>query len=180
MRTEKIVWGLILIFTGSVFLLQNFNIIEFHWAAVWRFWPVIFILIGANMLLSRFGNKSTAPYLIGGVTVTMLALIAYQGSQPRADRSFGWFKYENDHRDRRDDVESSGVSSTFTETYDGSKRASLNIQGGATSYRLNDTTSNLFEADVNQHFGRYTLNKLLLTLWKCLISGCGIKSKAGV
>lgn len=156
MRTEKIVWGLILIFIGSIFLLQNFNIIEFYWGAVWRFWPIIFILIGANMLLSRFGNKSTAPYLIGGITVIVLALIAYQGSRPRADRSFGWFKHENDSKEDR---KSWGESSTFTESYDGAKRASLNIQGGATSYRLNDTTSNLFEAVVQQHFGKYTLNK---------------------
>jgi hypothetical protein len=77
MKTEKIVWGFILIFTGSIFLLENFNLIEFYWSSVWRFWPVIFILIGANMLLSRFGNKSAAPYMIGAITILTLGLIAY-------------------------------------------------------------------------------------------------------
>lgn len=156
MRSEKIVWGLILIFVGSIFMLENFNIIEFYWSAVWRFWPVIFILIGANMLLSRFGNKSTTPYLIGGITLAVLALVAFQGSQPRKDRAFEWFRYDNDSKDDR---KSWGESNTFTESYSGAKRASLNIQGGATSYRLNDSTSNLFEAVVKQHFGNYTLNK---------------------
>lgn len=156
MRTDKIVWGLILIFIGSVFLLENFNVIDFYWSAAWRFWPVIFILIGANMLLSKFGNKSTIPYLIGGITITMLALIAYQGSRPRMDRAMGWLRQD---KESREDRKSWSESSTFTESYGGAKRASLNIQGGATSYRLNDTTSNLFEANVKQHFGRYTLNK---------------------
>lgn len=158
MKTEKIVWGLILIFIGSIFLLENFNVIDFYWSAVWRFWPVIFILIGANMLFSRFGNKSTAPYLIGGITITILALIAVQGTEPRNERTFRLFRHENNSREDRS---SWGESSTFTETYNGSKRASLNIQGGATSYRLKDTTSNLFEADVKQHFGKYTLNKTI-------------------
>jgi hypothetical protein len=159
MKTEKIVWGLILIFIGSIFLLENFNQIEFYWSSVWRFWPVIFILIGANMLLSRFGNKSAAPYIIGAITILTLGLIAYQGTRP--DRGRGWmnFKYENNNDE---DNDSSGANTNFTETYDGSKNARLNISGGATSFRLTDTTSNLFEASTMRQFGRFTLNKSVI------------------
>lgn len=156
MKTGKIVWGIILIFIGSIFLLENFNVLEFYWSAVWRFWPVVFILIGANMLLSRFGNEVYAPYLIGSITIITLALIAYQGTRPHANRGWVRFKHESRHDWQND---SGDTSSTFTEPYSGTKRARLNIQGGATSYRLSDSTSNLFEAVVNQHFGRYTLTK---------------------
>ncbi|MDP3468768.1 MAG: DUF5668 domain-containing protein [Daejeonella sp.] len=157
MKTEKIVWGLILIFTGSIFLLENFDLIEFYWSSVWRFWPVIFILIGANMLLSRFGNKAAVPYMIGAITILTLGLIAYQGTRP--DRGRGWlnFKHDNDKEQN-----AWGASTTFTETYDGSKNARLNIQGGATSFRLTDTTSNLFEASLKRQFGRFTLNKTVI------------------
>jgi hypothetical protein len=159
MKTERIVWGLILIFTGSIFLLENFNQIDFYWSSVWRFWPVIFILIGANMLLSRFGNKSAAPFIIGLITIITLGLITYQGTRP--DEGRGWlnFKYENDNDE---DSDSSGANTNFTETYDGSKNASLNISGGATSFRLTDTTSNLFEASTMRQFGRFTLNKSVI------------------
>jgi len=157
MKTERIVWGLILIFTGSIFLLENFNQIEFYWSSVWRFWPVLFILIGANMLLSRFGNKSAAPYIIGAITILTLGLIAYQGTRP--DEGRGWMNFKNDNGEDRNDW---GNSTTFTETYDGSKNARLNIQGGATSFRLTDTTSNLFEASIMRQFGRFTLNKSVI------------------
>lgn len=159
MKTEKIVWGLILIFIGSVFLLENFNLIDFYWSSVWRFWPVIFILIGADMLLSRFGNKAAVPYVIAAITILTLGLIAYQATRPQKEGSWFSFKYENDRNDNPDDW---ATANTFTEIYEGSKNARLNIQGGATSFILKDTTSNLFEASLNQQFGNYTLNKTLI------------------
>jgi hypothetical protein len=157
MKTERIVWGLILIFTGSIFLLENFNQIDFYWSSVWRFWPVIFILIGANMLLSRFGNKSAAPYIIGLITIITLGLIAYQGTRP--DNGISWLNFKNDINEDPDEWNN---STTFTETYDGSENAQLNIQGGATSFRLTDTTSNLFEASIMRQIGRFTLNKSVI------------------
>ncbi len=159
MKTEKIVWGLILIFVGSIFLLENFNLIEFYWSSVWRFWPVIFILIGANMLLSRFANKAAAPYMIGAITIGTLGLIAYQGTRSDGERAWLNFKYE---RDNDNDHEAWGANTTFSETYEGYKDARLNIQGGATSFRLTDTTSNLFEASLKQRFGRFNLNKTVI------------------
>ena len=157
MKIERIVWGLILIFTGSIFLLENFNQIDFYWSSVWRFWPVIFILIGANILLSRFGNKSAAPYIIGLITIITLGLIAYQGTRP--DNGISWLNFKNDINEDPDEWNN---STTFTETYDGSENAQLNIQGGATSFRLTDTTSNLFEASIMRQIGRFTLNKSVI------------------
>lgn len=163
MKTEKIIWGLILIFIGSIFLLDNFGVIDFYWSSVWRFWPVIFILIGANMLFSRFGNPTTAPILAAGITIITLVFIGYQGSNPRNDRN--WFHYNfdrNDRNDREDDSTWSGTSA-FSEPFTaGTVRAKLNIQGGATSYRLDDTTSNLFVADIDQKYGRFTLDKTVI------------------
>ncbi len=162
MKTEKIIWGLILIFTGSIFLLDNFGVINFYWGSIWRFWPVIFILIGANMLFSRFGNRTTAPILAASITIITLVFIGYQGSQPRSDRSWFHFKYDRNNRNEGVDSNWSGTSS-FTEPFTvGTLRAQLNIQGGATSYRLDDTTSNLFDADIDQKYGRFTLDKTTL------------------
>lgn len=156
MKTGKIVWGLIYIFIGSIFLLDNFNVIDFYWVSVWRFWPVIFILIGTNMLLSRFGNQKVVPALVAAITLVALALIGYQGSRPNDDSRWISFQFDN---------EDSGNDSTlytpnyFIEPYGGTKRAELTIQGGATSFKLQDTTSSLFEADVKRQFAKYTLTK---------------------
>jgi hypothetical protein len=159
MKTEKIIWGLILIFIGSVFMLDNFNIIDFYWGSVWRFWPIIFILIGANMLFSRLENKTTGPILVASVTIIVLAFIGYQGSVPSSDR--GWMHFKSDNHKRNKDSNWNAVSS-FSEPYTGTKAAKLNIQGGATVYELADSTSNLFQADVKEPYGGYTLDKTTL------------------
>ncbi len=161
MKTEKIIWGLILIFIGSIFLLENLGVIEFYWRSVWRFWPVIFILIGANMLFSRFGNRTLAPILAATITILTLVFIGYQGSQPRSDRNWFHFKYHRGDRNERHGA-MSGTSS-FTEPFTaGTLRAKLNIQGGATSFKLDDTTSNLFDAETDQKDGRFTLERTLI------------------
>ena len=47
-KGNSLVWGVILIIFGFIFLLDQFNVDI--WDAVWRFWPVILIIWGANKL----------------------------------------------------------------------------------------------------------------------------------
>ena len=47
-KGNSLVWGIILIIFGFLFLLDQFDIDV--WRAVWRFWPVILIVWGANKL----------------------------------------------------------------------------------------------------------------------------------
>jgi len=161
MKTEKVIWGLILIFIGAVFLLNNFGVIDFYWGSVWRFWPIIFILIGANMLFSRMAN-STGTILSVVLTLAALLFIGYQGTRPTESRlGRSWFRFDHHDRDTgRNDETSWTSTNTFTEAFaPNTKRAELNIKGGATSYKLDDTTANLFDAEVKQHSGNYTLEK---------------------
>ena len=158
-------WGLILIFIGAVFLLNNFGVINFYWGSVWRFWPIIFILTGANMLFSRL-NSSTGTILSVSLTLVALIFLGYQGTrEPEHRIGRSWFKFnhddwDRDSRDTKEDNANWATSNTFTELYSGNvKRAELNIKGGATSYRLDDTTSKLFNAEVKRNFGNYTLEK---------------------
>lgn len=160
MKTEKVMWGLILIFIGSVFLLNNFGVINFSWGSVWRFWPIIFILTGANMLFSRL-NNSAGSILSVSLTLIALIFIGYQGTRPQTGtggRSWRFDYKENDKVSKND--ADWGTSNTFTEPFTSNiSRAELNIKGGATSYKLTDTTSNLFDAEVKQNFGNYALEK---------------------
>jgi hypothetical protein len=47
-KSGSLVWGVILIAFGVLFLLDQFNIDV--WDAVWRFWPVVLIVWGADKL----------------------------------------------------------------------------------------------------------------------------------
>jgi hypothetical protein len=47
-KSNSLVWGIILVLFGFIFLLDQFHIDV--WDAVWRFWPVVLIIWGANKL----------------------------------------------------------------------------------------------------------------------------------
>lgn len=160
MKTEKVIWGLTLVFVGVLLLLQNLGYINFYWPVIFRFWPIILILVGANLLFSRDESIASKVSLI---LLTMLALgfIAYKGITTSSENSHWSFNYNDD--DNNDDEDNHGeddasTSNVFTEEYNESiSRATLNISGGATQYILNDTTSTLFHADVKKSFGNYSL-----------------------
>lgn len=152
MKTGYIIRGLILIFLGSVILLDNLNIIDFYWSSVWRFWPVIFILIGVNMLVSRMKNKQLAPILVASITVLILGIIGYQGLKPN-DTSWVILK------DGKNKPKLSYKKAYFIESYQGSKNVELNIAGAAGNFDLRDTTQSLFEAEVSQSIGNYSLKR---------------------
>ena len=46
------IFGLIILFVGVVFLLNNFGIVPGDvWHSIWQFWPVLLILLGIRILL---------------------------------------------------------------------------------------------------------------------------------
>ncbi|HCN83039.1 MAG TPA: hypothetical protein DIT07_05375 [Sphingobacteriaceae bacterium] len=152
MKTEKLVWGLILVSIGTILLLDNLGVIDFYWRVIWHYWPVVLILSGINMVFSRNHSKigNIAAVLI---TCVILGFLVYSGlSYSNGDR---W--YNNDfgrpwHGNRTDQ--------TFIESFPaGTGKAELNISGGMTSYKLEETTSNLMEAHVKGSSGIYSLQK---------------------
>jgi hypothetical protein len=47
-RRDSLIWGIILIVVGGIFLLETMHVRIWHY--VWRLWPVVFIVWGANKL----------------------------------------------------------------------------------------------------------------------------------
>ena len=45
---DSLLWGVILIAIGGIFLMETLHVRVWHY--VWRLWPVIFIVWGANKL----------------------------------------------------------------------------------------------------------------------------------
>ena len=51
------IWGIILLFLGIVFLLQALDVLPWGlWGTLWRFWPVLIIIIGLNILLRHYSR----------------------------------------------------------------------------------------------------------------------------
>ncbi len=58
---DSLIWGVILIVIGGIFLLETMHVRVWHY--VWRLWPVVFIVWGANKLyygLKERGQEAPA------------------------------------------------------------------------------------------------------------------------
>ena len=169
MKNDKLIPGMILVMIGAIFLLNNFGYIHFHWYNIWRMWPIFLVIGGVNLVFSH--NKSPwATILKISVVIGGFALILFGNFS----NNRGWWTHahwnvntdgddnnnDGDDNDNSDNGKlSKGTSSgSFTQPFDASiKAARLNISGGINTFRLNDTTNDLFKAETKQFHGRYQL-----------------------
>jgi len=81
------VWGILLLFLGIVFLLQNLNVLPWGlWGTLWHFWPVVIIIIGASILL-RYQNVWLVSALILAMLFACLGITVWQyGAPPPAEK----------------------------------------------------------------------------------------------
>ncbi len=153
MKLDRIMWGIILLFIGGVLLLENLNIIDFHWGSIWRFWPIFLIIAGVNILFSR--NKSQlGGYISIGVLVVMLTVLFVKGQHAPVNETTNHFNLDID------DDNSSTQTQLFDLPFEDdtlAKKTILNISGGGTSYELKDSTDSLFIAKVQKRGGTFSL-----------------------
>ena len=81
------VWGILLLFLGIIFLLQNLNVLPWGlWGTLWHFWPVLIIIIGASILL-RYHNVWLVSTLILAMLFACLGITVWQyGASPPAEK----------------------------------------------------------------------------------------------
>jgi hypothetical protein len=147
-------WGIVLLFIGGVLLLENFNIIDFYWGRVWRFWPIFLIIGGVNVLFSK--SKSQIAGIVSiAILVITLGILFYKGQQPA--RKTVWVDSHTEERDDSDSDDPRDV--TYSQPYadSASVKTILNISGGGTSYDLKGTTDSLIVANVQRKMGNFLL-----------------------
>lgn len=152
MKTDRIMWGIVLLFIGGVLLLENFNIIDFHWGRVWRFWPIFLIIGGVNILFSK--SKSQIAGIISiGILVVTLCILFYKGQQPSHKEV--WVKSHTEERYDSDTPRDVTYSHPYTDS--ASVKNILNLSGGGTSFDLKEATDSLIIANVQRKLGDYVL-----------------------
>jgi len=72
------IWGILLVFIGIIFLLQNFGFLSWTiWRALWRFWPVVLIMAGLGIILRR-SNVWLVSLLMGALLLACLGIAIIQ------------------------------------------------------------------------------------------------------
>jgi hypothetical protein len=170
MKNDRLFSGLVLVIIGTVFLLHNFDVIDFHWTNLFRLWPMFLVIGGINLLLS---NTRTVWATVIKVAVLVVGLGFVLLSNPGKNNQSSPFFYHFDNDDNRnDDADITNTDSDMKKlnmdanTYEkaftpGVKIARLNIGGGATNYILKDTTTGIFKANTRERYGRYNLEQTL-------------------
>jgi hypothetical protein len=75
-RGGSVIWPMVLILAGVIFLLQNFGIVTPQiWSSIGRLWPVILILIGLEIFLSGAGRGIFAVVVILVLAMVIAAVI---------------------------------------------------------------------------------------------------------
>jgi len=73
-------WGVVLLFLGIVFLLQSLDVLPWAlWGTLWRFWPVLIIIVGLGILLGRY-NVWLVSVLIMALLFACLGIAVWQSS----------------------------------------------------------------------------------------------------
>ena len=57
MKTKNIIWGLVLVLIGLLFILKNLDVIYFSWYSIWKLWPMVLVIIGIAILPVKGGIK---------------------------------------------------------------------------------------------------------------------------
>lgn len=157
MNRERLNWGLVLLFIGIMWLLNNTGVISFYWSSLWRFWPVFLIILGVNLLLPKHGVGNAISVI---ATVAVLIFIGFQVSKP--SKIWGGHLNIEERHDGEDwnEADSTGEvkDNNFSSPYNGSiRRANLEIKGGAVEYQMNGEATDLFNAHTRGVFAGHVL-----------------------
>ena len=129
-RYPSLVWPVILISAGVLFLLDNLNVLDIDLWNLWRLWPLLLILAGIDIIFGRrsaLGNILVLVFtlvVVGGVIVVLLTSPDTLGPSSEAGR-----------------VE------TILERVDGVERADLEVNFGAGRLNIDalDDSSSLIQ-----------------------------------
>lgn len=132
---SKITTGIWFIFFGIIILLHNFGVVNFNFYALFKYWPLIIIAIGTNLILQnrKFGTIITS--IINVTICIFLMVIGLTSSEKFSFNKFGNINIEN----RKDTLGlKQVVSLPFT---DDIQEINLEINVGATSLLLDSQPS---------------------------------------
>jgi hypothetical protein len=151
MKFSNIFWGVILIFIGVLFILQNLNVIHFNWIHLWRLWPVILVLWGVSILPAHSLIKVFLTLVVLGGTVYFMVDQTVIWDDPANFKIEKWDDWEFD--------ESTPVSQSFSIPYDDSvSSAMLELDLAAGAFYIDDMTDNLIDFNKKGNKVKYAYN----------------------
>lgn len=165
-------WGIFFVTIGLLFLARNLGWLSIDWETIRNLWPVLLILAGVNLILERRGSQAAIATTVLLAIAAPIALFSFVGrNHNRWDHDGNrWEQRSDDYDDEEDNndegdenedndnVELSNVSK-FVEAMEGdTPEAVLKFGGGAGQFTIDETTTNLIDAEAKQSVGTYKMS----------------------
>jgi hypothetical protein len=149
MRLGRLLWGLIVIFIGVIFLLINFGYLNSSvWANVWQLWPLILVVIGLS-ILGR--SMSEAGKMIMNVLAILILLVGFILVVSPNNRLSS--RVVNKNRETT-------VIDTIDESLTGSnKPLNVEIKTGASKLNINGSTDKFATGTLESDFTQLEINR---------------------
>jgi Domain of unknown function (DUF5668)/Cell wall-active antibiotics response 4TMS YvqF len=165
----------ILIFIGLIFLGREFNLFTFHWGDIARFWPLLLVFMGLNLLVGGKSKSGTGIFILLCFLALPFAMVRscrnnwHNGNRFHWNNNHNWDE-ENDNEDENDGEDNKNnsdnshsqieKSQNFAEDLEPNiKEAKLTIEGGVAGIDIDGTTGKLFEADTKSTFSDFSVSK---------------------
>jgi len=150
MKAKNIIWGLVLVLIGTLFILKNLDVIYFSWHSIWRLWPLILVLIGVTILPVKDAVKVVLTIIV--LIIGALFLVYY----PKNDDGDGRWFFDHD-RDLSENPTQMDIDQRIFESFDTTiSLASLDFDAAAGDFRIDQASDELFEFEREGNLGRYT------------------------
>ncbi len=150
MKAKNIIWGLVLVLIGVMFILKNLDVIYFSWYSIWKLWPMALVLIGVTILPIKDSIKVILTILI--LIAGAFFLVSFPDHHNWKDR----WSFDNP-AESADDKEPLDIDQRIFESYDTTiSEVNLIFDAAAGNFRLEQTTDELFEFEREGNLGRYT------------------------
>jgi hypothetical protein len=178
-------WGIFFVTIGLLFLARNMGWLAIDWETIRNLWPLLLILAGVNLILERQRSQAAIATTVLLAIAAPVALFSFVGRHHNNwDRNGNRWEYrsndndkdddqdDNDDSDDNDDAEDSDDNdsddndsdiktesvSKFVESMEGdTPEAVLKFGGGAGRFTINETTTNLIDAEAKQTVGTYKM-----------------------
>ncbi len=144
MKTGRLFWGVFFVAVGALFLAHGMLADVLDWPSLWRFWPLVLVLIGLSLLL----RSHPARWIVTALSALLLALIAYT--------LFSFLSpFEGEREARLKDLTERVDVPLRPET----ASAALTIETGASRCRVAGGGAGLLEVSSSSSVGKYDLDR---------------------
>ncbi|HDO27268.1 MAG TPA: hypothetical protein ENH02_04045 [Bacteroidetes bacterium] len=145
MKFSNVFWGVILIFLGVLFILQNLGMVFFDWRSLWRLWPVILVLWGISILPAKSWIKLGLTLLV--LAGTLVFMFNTTVDVNRFEEGSRWWN----------EPSKKSIAQSFTIPFnDTVATATLDLDAAAGSFIIRDSTNKLLEFDKRGSWVRYS------------------------